>query len=141
MKKLLIIMLMVSAGLFACANNGKKGVSFEKGTFKQILAKAADEKKPVFIDIYATWCAPCKYMSSVVFTNEKAGKYFNGNFVNAKFDAEKGEGVAIARTYRVTAYPTLLVLNHEGEELGRIVGAKEADDLISSVKKIIDPKK
>ena len=37
-----------------------KGTVFEKGTLKELLAKAAKEKKYLFVDVYATWCGPCK---------------------------------------------------------------------------------
>lgn len=57
------------------------------------------------------------------------------SFVNAKYDAEKGEGVTVAKTYRVTAYPTFLILNSKGEEVGRLLGgAKTPEDFIARVK-------
>ena len=59
----------------------------------------------------------------------------NKTFVNAKYDAEKGEGVTVAKTYRVTAYPTFLILNSKGEEVGRLLGgAKTPEDFIARVK-------
>lgn len=61
-------------------------------------------------------------MTSQVFPQAAAGDYFNKTFVNAKYDAEKGEGVTVAKTYRVTAYPTFLILNSKGEEVGRLLG-------------------
>ena len=51
----------------------------------------------------------------------------------AKFDAERGEGIDIARKYRVEGYPTFLILNAEGKEVGRIVGG---DDAAAFIKKV-----
>lgn len=48
-----------------------KGTVFEKGTLKELLAKAAKEKKYLFVDVYATWCGPCKAMATQVFPQEK----------------------------------------------------------------------
>ena len=46
-----------------------------------------------------------------------------------------GEGVTVAKTYRVTAYPTFLILNSKGEEVGRLLGgAKTPEDFIARVK-------
>ena len=110
-----------------------KGVKFEQGTLKELLAKAGEQDKYLFVDVYATWCGPCKYMSGRVFTQESVGDYFNKTFVNAKFDAERGEGIDIARKYRVEGYPTFLILNAEGKEVGRIVGG---DDAAAFIKKV-----
>ena len=44
-----------------------KGIHFEQGlSWKDILAKAKAEHKYIFVDCYATWCGPCKYMDKNV---------------------------------------------------------------------------
>ncbi len=132
-------MMMALLALFATTTLSaqNKGVDFQQGTFKELLAKAGDENKYLFVDVYATWCGPCKYMSGRVFTQEKVGDYFNKTFVNAKFDAERGEGIEIARKYKVQGYPTFLILNAEGKELGRIVGGDDADAFIQKVQEVV----
>ena len=136
MKKL---MMMALLALFATTTLSaqNKGVDFAQGTFKELLEKAGQANKYLFVDVYATWCGPCKYMSGRVFTQEKVGDYFNKTFVNAKFDAERGEGMTIARKYRVEAYPTFLILNAEGKEVGRIVGGDDADAFIKKVQEVV----
>lgn len=136
MKKIVILaMLMLFAGTALMAQD--KGVVFQSGTLNELLAKAAKEKKLVFVDVYATWCGPCKLMASKVFPQPQAGAYFNANFINAKFDAENGEGIDVAKKYKVTAYPTFLLLNSSGEEVGRIVGGAGTDEFIKKVKEAV----
>lgn len=137
MKKVILATLALcfaATTLFAQTN---KGVKFEQGTLKSLVAKAAAEKKYLFVDVYTTWCGPCKYMANSVFPQAKMGDYFNKTFVNAKFDAEKGEGIEIARTYGVTAYPTFLILNAEGQEVGRIVGGDDPDGFIKKTQGVV----
>ena len=76
-----------------------QGVDFKELTMQEALTLAEKEKKMVFVDFYTTWCGPCKMMSSEVFTREQVGAYFNREFVNLKVDAEKGEGVELAKKY------------------------------------------
>ena len=128
--------LLAFAGLctVACAQTTDKGVRFQETSMRNLMEQSAKEGKSIFVDVYATWCGPCKYMANNVFTTEKAGDFFNAEFINAKFDAENGEGRDVARKYRVTAYPTFLILDSSGNEIGRIVGGDEIDGFIQKVK-------
>jgi thiol-disulfide isomerase/thioredoxin len=68
------------------------------------IAKAAN--KLIYLDIYTTWCGPCKIMAQNYHTNEQVGALFNKNFVCLKLDAEKGEGIIIAKKYKTNSYPS-----------------------------------
>ena len=61
-----------------------KGTVFEKGTLKELLAKAAKEKKYLFVDVYATWCGPCKAMATQVFPAERPSSTPNSTQKRAK---------------------------------------------------------
>lgn len=131
--------MIVSIGLFA-----QDGVKWETGSLQDALNKAASNKKGpsvVFLDCYTTWCGPCKMMAENVFPTKKAGDYFNARFVNVKIDMEKGEGPALARKYGVKAYPTFLILDAQGNELGRVVGGGQLDQFIEEVEEAVDPAK
>lgn len=123
-----------------------QGINFSTGTWKEIIQKAKKEKKIIFVDVYADWCAPCKTMDKEVFTNEAVGKYFNSTFVNYKIDAEKGEGVALAQKYSVQAYPTLIFVNPNDESLvTKNIGGSDAKELVVkgqlAMEEYLDPMK
>lgn len=88
-----------------------------------LLDRAKAENKLVFVDVYASWCMPCKMMDREVFTDPALGKFMNDNFINVKIDAEKGNGSNVASIFEVYAYPTLLFLDENGRVLERKVGA------------------
>lgn len=131
MKKILLIAAVVLMAVTSAS--AQQGVKFQDGTLKELLAKAGAENKYLFVDVYAVWCGPCKYMTGEVFTQPTVGEYFNKTFINAKFDAEKGEGIDVAKTYSVKAYPTFLILNSQGKEVARIVGGDEPAAFIKKV--------
>ena len=93
----------------------EKGIVFIEQDWDKALKAAKDQKKLVFIDIYATWCGPCKLLKKNTFTDEKVGDFFNKNFVNVSIDGEKGVGPSLAQKYGITAYPSLIVTNEEGK--------------------------
>lgn len=96
------------------------------GDFASALARAKKAKKLVFVDFYAVWCGPCKLMDRTVYTDSTVALETE-RFLSRKVDAEKGEGIELARRYAVTAYPTLLVVDAAGKEVGREVGYRPAD--------------
>lgn len=122
-------MTAVAALMFvggAMAQTG--GTKFTEDTFAKVQKAAEKANKPIFIDVYTTWCGPCKHLSNNIFPAKIVGDYMNATFVNTKFDAEKGEGIELAKKYAVKNYPTLLILNSKGEELGRLIGSSRTPE-------------
>ena len=111
------LLILSSLSVFA-----QQGIQFQKNTFAQMLEQAKKENKLVFIDAMAVWCGPCKLMDKNVFTQKSVGDYFNTNFINGKFDMEKGEGVALAARYGVRSYPTFLFINGDGQLISQNMG-------------------
>ena len=107
-----------------------KGIEFFDGTWEEEVTLSEKEGKPIFLDAYASWCGPCKMLKSRVFANEEVGSYYNDNFINMKMDMEKGEGKALARKYRVTAYPSLFFINADGSVRKKAVGYHNPDQII-----------
>lgn len=107
-----------------------QGIEFRQGSFQEILNNAQQQNKLIFVDVYTDWCAPCKGLSEKVFPQPEVGEVFNANFINYKINAEKGEGIAFAKKYKVSAYPTLLWIDGKGNLVYRSVGGAKPADLI-----------
>ena len=89
--------------------------------------KTLGEKK-ILIDVYTTWCPPCKKMDEYTFKDKRIAKYINTNFYPIKFNGEskesyifKGETyLPTKKTHELTlalgisAYPTLLFFDEKG---------------------------
>lgn len=143
MKKVMITVLVVMMSFvgFAQTAESTDGIKFETGTWSEILAKAKKENKYVFVDAFTTWCGPCKWMDKNIFPQTEVGTFFNKNFVNAKIDMEKGEGIEIAKQYKVNVYPTYLYVNGDGELVHRTVGSMDATPFIKASSNALDPEK
>ena len=122
-----------------CFVASAEGISFEHISLDEAIAKAKAENKPIFIDVYATWCGPCKYLSREVFVEDELGNYMNENFINLKLDGEEGDGDYLMAQFGLDAYPTMLYLSADKEELNRIVGAVSANEILEISKGVIDP--
>jgi len=116
-----------------------QGINFEHGDWASVKLKAQQENKIIFIDFYTSWCGPCKQMAKNIFPLENVGEFYNKNFVCYKLDAEKGEGVKLAKHYGVRAYPTYVFANSDGEFLHQGSGSISADDFINLGKVALNP--
>jgi thiol-disulfide isomerase/thioredoxin len=125
--KLLFSVLFITASMFVFG----QGIQFETSSFEAIKEKAKKENKLIFLDAFTTWCGPCKWMAKTVFTNDTVAQFYNANFINAKIDMEKGEGLELAKKYTVRCYPNLLFINGDGEIVHRKGGALKPTDFIA----------
>lgn len=135
MKKYIVIALILVLPIISLA----EGIEFEHITLNEAVVKAKKEGKGIFIDIFATWCGPCKYLTRDVFPDKDLGEYMNQNFINIKLDGEKDEGGALMRKYELNSYPTMLFLNEEGEYMDKLVGAAAAESILSFAKGVANP--
>ncbi|TXE13120.1 thioredoxin [Seonamhaeicola algicola] len=135
MKKILTLLAVV----LVCNVSFAQGVSFEHSSFNEALAKAKKENKLLFMDCFTTWCGPCKWMTKEIFPQEEVGNFFNENFISIKVDMEKGEGIDLNKKYGVQAYPTLLFIDGNGNAVHKLVGGKQAEDLIEGAKSALNP--
>lgn len=120
---------------------GGKSIKFTDDTYKNLLAKAKAENKLVFVDIYTTWCAPCKWLEKNVFTDPEVGAFFNEHFINAHFDAMKGDGSYLADSYNVRSVPSLLFFDGNGKLITRAEGAIASNQLLDLAAKALDKAK
>lgn len=111
-----------------------EGIIFRNLTFDQALKNAKSENKIIFIDCYTVWCGPCKHMANVVFKDQALAEYFNKNFINLKFDMEKGEGITLRKRFGVDVFPTFIFVNGDGEIIHRIVGGSDAPEFLEKAK-------
>jgi thiol-disulfide isomerase/thioredoxin len=126
--------------LLAFAEPGKaSGITFFQGDFEAVKAEAARTGRLIFMDAYATWCAPCRTMAQQVFTDPEVGDYFNRHFINYQLDMEQGEGPQIGQRFDIQAYPTLLFLKADGKRFDYVQGARTAEQLLRLGKRVLEP--
>ena len=123
-------LLLLFISILSFNSSTAQGIEFFHGTWKEALVEAEKDDKLVFVDAYAKWCGPCKRMAKDVFTKAEVGQFYNENFINLKLDMEEMDGVTFGHEYPVSAYPTLIFLNHKGELIKKSTGGKQVAGLI-----------
>lgn len=87
--------------------------------FEDVLAETAQSGSPIVLDVFTTWCEPCRLMDARVFPHPRVMSALKGLRL-VKYDAERGPGVAVARRYDIASYPTVLLLTPDGHVASRI---------------------
>ncbi|MFC2450752.1 MAG: thioredoxin [Flavobacteriaceae bacterium] len=82
-------------------------------SFQEVVLQS---DKPVLVDFWAPWCAPCRMLSPVI---EQLHNEFEGKAVVAKVDVDNNQQVSLE--YGIRSIPTLLIFKN-GEVVDKIVG-------------------
>jgi protein disulfide-isomerase len=93
-------------------------------------AKAKAEKKLVLIDFTGSdWCGWCIKLNREVFSKPEFVTYASKNLVPVEIDFPRGKeqtaelkkaNQALQREYAIRGYPTIIVLDSEGKQVGKL---------------------
>jgi putative thioredoxin len=80
----------------------------------------ASHERPVLVDLWAEWCAPCRVIAPVL---ERIIAEYRGGIHLAKVEVDVGENMKLAGHYRVRGFPTV-ILFEDGGERARFHGSR-----------------
>lgn len=95
MKRIAFLIVLIStANLLGQTPVSKETTESVKWlTFEEAVALNKKEKKLIFIDVYTTWCGPCKMMDKFTFSDPEVAPILNRNFYPVKLNAEQRENI------------------------------------------------
>ena len=125
--------------LLALPFSGRGDTSWETN-LKKAQEQANSSNKLVFLDFTGSdWCGWCMKLKREVFITPEFDNYARSNLVLLEIDLPHGKPLSpeqlaanmrVQEQYAVEGFPTLIVLNHEGQEIWRLpsyADAKPAD--------------
>lgn len=132
------IALSLSLSLYAKTDIMTQGAEAGKWTMDapaaMQLSKTSD--KPVFICFTGSdWCGWCKLMDENIFSTDTWKNYAKENMVTLWLDfprnkdlvpeANRAKNEELAKQYNVQGFPTYVITDAEGKELGRLSAGRE----------------
>lgn len=105
MKYLLLLFLMISAGTI-------NAQEIKWMSMNEALAAQKETPKKIFMDVFTTWCGPCKLLEKNTFSDKNVIEFINKNYYAVKFNAEGKDSI----TYQDFTYTNP---NYQAERKGR----------------------
>ena len=145
MKQLLLLMAFLLVGSMSAQK-------IQWMTMNEAIAAQKENPKKIFVDVYTTWCGPCKMMDRDTFSNKDVIKFVNDNYYAVKFNAEGTEEVdyqdfvytnpnyqegrrgrnsqhLFAHAMKVQGYPSVVFFKEDGDLIQAITGYRKPHEL------------
>ncbi|HPH64968.1 MAG TPA: thioredoxin family protein [Kofleriaceae bacterium] len=99
------------------------------GTLEEEIAQAKAAHKPLILEFYTSWCHPCETFEKETLKHSAVAALLPTVHL-VRYDAENGNGIAVAAKYKVRGYPTLLALDETGKVRNRMLGGPTAKEFV-----------
>ena len=129
--KVLVLSLFFSVILSCRINNDYPWTNI---ALDEIINNNTD--KLVLVDFETEWCVWCDRLDTDTYTDQRVIEFAKKNLISKKIDAEKNNGPQQKKKYRVMGYPTILLLDSEGNEIDRIVGYRPPEEFLNELNRI-----
>ena len=104
----------------------EKVSSVTDGTFEKDVLQAG---KPVLVDFWAEWCAPCRMLAPTI---DAIAEQFGDSAGVVKVNVD--DNTSTAQRYGIKGIPTLILFSG-GKEVERVVGATSRDSISKMISK------
>ncbi len=139
---LIAIALLIARFAYAPKQNGTRDLVrwVNPG---EAVALARSTGKPILYDFTAEWCDPCHVLDAEVFGDDVAAREINERFIPVRItDRQQEDGRnapevdALEKRYFVRGFPTVVFVNANGSEVGRMEGYKGREELLRIMERV-----
>ena len=123
----LVLFLILLAAALPANSQTTRWYTYEEG-----LLAAGTSEKPIILDFYADWCAPCVAMEEGTYPDPRVVAELN-DFIAIKVDTQ--QRIDIESKYGIAYYPTVIFLDPKGNELSRHIGYLGPEEMVQEIKR------
>ena len=126
----IVLALATAYGLWYQRSRGTVVVKSDKGLITESMIGAALGSRATLVQFSSAFCSPCRATRALLedVTVDMA------DVVHVEIDAEAN--LELVRTLDIRSTPTTLLLDRNGQEVGRAMGAPKRDQVLSAISAI-----
>ena len=102
----------------------------------QVFADARAQKKYVLLDLGAVWCHWCHVMDATTYHDPKVAKLIRDHFIPVRVDQDAQPD--LSRRYEAFGWPATIVMDADGNDIGRMRGYREPARFAGVLQAILD---
>jgi len=151
--RILFSLAAILLGYGCLAQSGAEAIFDNHDSWDQVRNRARSENKYIFVDVFATWCGPCKAMDQQVYPNDTIAALLKAHFISVKLQMDStgkdndyvrswyADARRIAEKYQPAGYPSFLFFSPGGELVMQELGYKSVPAFIAMSQAALDPER
>ncbi|PYS39435.1 MAG: hypothetical protein DMG14_13970 [Acidobacteria bacterium] len=133
------VVIAIALGLFFTNFPARAAAITWERDYEKAIDRARAENKMIIADMFTDWCALCKQMDAETFAEPRLIQKMAGKYVWLKLNTETEEdGIRLQKEFAILTYPTILVLDSQGEEVDRVDRFLAAAQFTERVESFVD---
>ncbi len=107
-----------------------------RGWSDQVFADAKAQKKYVLLDLGAVWCHWCHVMDATTYRDPRVARLIRRHFIPVRVDQDTRPD--LSRRYEAFGWPATIVMDADGNDIGKMRGYREPDRFLHTLNAILD---